>query len=79
MIITNTAVGKLLDDAGIKYTIVEDSQSYEIAGVRYTGLGNTHEEVYEKFGQVQNTGYMVNDLCYPGDSFAKPTCQLIFW
>ncbi len=76
LIITNTAVGKLLDDAGIKYSIVEDGQDYEIAGVKIHGFGNVHEEVYEKFGQVQNTGYMINNLCYPGDSFANPNMPI---
>ena len=32
-----------------------------------------HEEVFEEIGQVQNTGYFIdNKLFYPGDSYANP-------
>lgn len=75
-IITNTAVGKLLDVENIKYTKVEDGENFESNGVKIYGFGNLHEEVYEKFGQVQNTGYMINNLCYPGDAFTNPNMPI---
>ena len=72
IVITNTAVGKLLDGAGIAYIKVEDGETYDVGGVKIVGFGDLHAEIYEKLGQVQNTGYMIEDLCYPGDSFNLP-------
>ncbi len=72
IVITNTAVGKLLDEAGIKYNLVEEGQSFEVKGVPIKGFGNIHAEIYEDFARVQNTGYMIAGLCYPGDSFSYP-------
>lgn len=72
IVITNTAVGKLLDEASIAYTKVEDGETHDVGGVKVTGFGDLHAEIYEKIGQVQNTGYMIEGLCYPGDSFNIP-------
>ncbi len=71
-IITNTSVGALLNEAGISWRKVEEGESYEFSGVKIIGFGNTHAQIYEDFGLVQNTGYMIGDLCYPGDSFNDP-------
>ena len=72
IVITNTAVGKLLTEAGIAFTKVEEGESYDLRGVTIKGFGNTHAEIYEDYGQVQNTGYMIDALCYPGDAFHYP-------
>src|SRR3989344_2803075 len=72
-VVTNTAVGKILEAAGIAYTKVEDGTSLDVEGVTITGFGDLHAEIYEKLGQVQNTGYMIENLCYPGDSFNMPS------
>jgi L-ascorbate metabolism protein UlaG (beta-lactamase superfamily) len=71
-IITNTSVGNLLDEAGIGYTKVEDGENYDFRGIAISGFGDKHAQIYEDYGQVQNTGYMINELCYPGDSFTLP-------
>ena len=72
-IVTNTAVGKLLDEAGIDYQKLENGQSGEFAGVLLEAHGEKHAEIYEEFGQVQNTGYFIGkDLFYPGDAFTNP-------
>ncbi len=72
-IVTNTAVGKLLDEAGIPYEVLEEGQEGNYAGVHLEGYGNRHEEIYEDFGQVQNTGYFIGpNLFYPGDAFTNP-------
>ncbi len=73
-IVTNTAVDKLLREAGIQDAIIiEDGQSNEIAGIRLTGHGSIHEEIFREWPRVQNTGYMIGkDLYYPGDSFHNP-------
>jgi len=72
IVITNTAVGKLLDEAGVKYTKIEEGQRYDLNGINISGFGNLHAEIYQTYGQVQNTGYMINNLCYPGDAFSYP-------
>ncbi|MEK7588452.1 MAG: MBL fold metallo-hydrolase [Patescibacteria group bacterium] len=76
VVITNTSVGKLLDEAGIKYTKVEDGENFDFEGIKIKGFGDKHAQIYEDYGQVQNTGYMVNELCYPGDSFSIPNSKV---
>jgi L-ascorbate metabolism protein UlaG (beta-lactamase superfamily) len=72
IVVTNSSVGKLLSEAGIEYTKVEDGQNYDFEGIAIRGFGDKHAEIYEEYGRVQNTGYMINELCYPGDSFNIP-------
>lgn len=77
VIVTNTAVGKLLDDTGLIYSRLEDGNSGEYAGVYLEAHGTKHEEIYEMFGQVQNTGYFIGkDLFYPGDAFTNPNKEV---
>jgi L-ascorbate metabolism protein UlaG (beta-lactamase superfamily) len=73
-IVTNSAVGKLLDEAHIKYEIVEHGQNVIINNVEIEGLGNQHAEIYDAVvARVQNTGYMVNSrFFYPGDDLYNP-------
>ena len=69
---TNTSTGKMLDEEGIAYTIVEDGGKDD-EKILVEGFGNEHQEIYKEFGQVQNTGYFIADkLFYPGDSFYNP-------
>lgn len=77
VVITNTAVGKFLAEANIPYTKIEEGQKYNLEGIDITGFGNTHAEIYEQYGQVQNTGYMISTLCYPGDSFNLPDSKVV--
>lgn len=72
-VITNVSVGKLLDAENIKYEVLEDGQSKEVGGVIIEALDGQHEEIYGRFGDVQNTGFFIGDkLFYPGDSFHLP-------
>lgn len=75
-IVSNTSVGKLLVEAGIEYIKVEDGENYDFEGILIKGFGDKHAQIYEDYGQVQNTGYMVNSFCYPGDSFSSPNTQV---
>ena len=72
IIITNTSVGEILKKEGISFVKVEDGEDYNLNGVKIVGFGNTHAEIYKDFGVVQNTGYMINELCYGGDAFTLP-------
>lgn len=76
IVLTNTSVGKLLAEAGVAYTKVEEGESYDLGGVRVSGFGNLHAEIYDDYSRVQNTGYMINDLCYPGDAFSFPDAKV---
>lgn len=72
-VVTNSAVGKLLDEAGIAYTILEGTEIAEVAGIALAAHDAPHAEIYEQFGQVQNTGYFIaKRLFYPGDAYAVP-------
>jgi|SRR3989344_3634534 len=73
-IITNPAVGKLLNDADVKHELLKHGQSLEIAGVLFEGHGENHAVIYENYGQVENTGFMVGEkFFFPGDSFHNPS------
>ena len=76
IVVTNTSVGKLLDGANIKYIKIEDGQKYDFDGVSVVGFGSKHAEIYGAYGQVQNTGYMIDSFCYPGDSFSNPNFKV---
>lgn len=73
MIITNNGVGKLLNESGIKYQVLENKISKELLGIEIEAHNCKHEEIFEELGQVQNTGYFINKrLFYPGDSLYNP-------
>lgn len=73
IVITNTAVGKLLDAEGISYQVLEHAGSVTVEEILLEGFGESHETIYQEFGKVQNTGYFIDDkLFYPGDAFTDP-------
>ena len=72
-VVTNKAVGSLLDKEGIKFEILEDGQSREEKGIKLEGFGTTHAELHKTLPSVQNTGYMIAEkFFYPGDAFTNP-------
>jgi L-ascorbate metabolism protein UlaG (beta-lactamase superfamily) len=72
-VFTNSGVGKILDEAEIKYEILEGRNSTNINGLNVEAFDAKHVEIYEELGQVQNTGYFFGDkLFYPGDAYANP-------
>lgn len=72
-VITNRGVGNKLDEMMIPYSILEGRDQEEISGVSLEAFDCKHEEIFEELGQVQNTGYLIDDkLFYPGDSFCNP-------
>jgi L-ascorbate metabolism protein UlaG (beta-lactamase superfamily) len=73
VVVTNAAVGKLLDGLGVAYEKVEEGGATEKKGVSIEGVGNEHAAFYEGIPNVQNTGYVVQKkLYFPGDAFAVP-------
>jgi L-ascorbate metabolism protein UlaG (beta-lactamase superfamily) len=75
-VISNSSVGKILTERGIEYIKVEDGENYDFEGITISGFGTKHAQIYEDYGQVENTGYMVNSFCYPGDSFSLPNAKV---
>lgn len=72
-VITNSGVGKKLDELGVAYSLIEGIQKTEINGISIEAFDGKHEEIFEMLGQVQNTGYFIdNELFYPGDAFSDP-------
>ena len=73
VVVTNAAVGKLLQALGIPHVQVGDTQSTDIRGVKIEGFGKEHAVVYGDLGKCENTGYFVADRFYfPGDNFYIP-------
>ena len=72
-IITNSAVGALLDAQGISSTLLEDQQTETIQGIELAAFGTDHAIIHSKLPVVMNTGYLFdNTLFYPGDAFTHP-------
>jgi len=72
-VVCNSAVGRLLAEAQIAHEILEGTDTREIKGIALAARDARHEEIFEDFGQVQNTGYLIAEkLFYPGDAFAAP-------
>jgi L-ascorbate metabolism protein UlaG (beta-lactamase superfamily) len=72
-VITNSGVGKKLDELGISYTILEGRNASKVGAVAFEAFDCRHEEIFEEIGQVQNTAYMIDGrLFYPGDSYCIP-------
>jgi L-ascorbate metabolism protein UlaG (beta-lactamase superfamily) len=70
VIFTNDGVGKLLMEAEIKYEVLQDKIPKDFSGVEVEAHDCKHEEIFQDFGQVLNTGYFIDKrLFYPGDSF----------
>ncbi len=74
VIVTNSAVARLLSEAGVANCIVlEGVASATVAGVYFEAFDATHAEIFESVGQVQNTGYFITErLFYPGDAYGEP-------
>ncbi len=72
-IITNNAVGRLLEEQGIKHELLEHGQNMTIEEVVFEGHGEQHAEIYKTYPRVQNTGYFIaGRLFYPGDALYNP-------
>lgn len=73
VVITNSGVGTILQEEGIEYVLLEGKNVGEFAELFIEAFDGKHEEIYEDFGLVQNTGYFIdNTLFYPGDAFTNP-------
>lgn len=72
-VITNSSVGKLLEESSIEYETLEGNATTEIKGLTLEAFDAKHEEIFEEFGIVQNTGFFIGEkLFYPGDAYCNP-------
>ncbi len=73
-VITNSAVGKILEKESIPYIKVSHGEEQEVSGVKIAGHGTVHSLIYRDYEQVENTGYLFdNKLFNPGDAFHVPS------
>ncbi|HEY0964774.1 MAG TPA: MBL fold metallo-hydrolase [Candidatus Paceibacterota bacterium] len=73
-VVTNSSVGKLLAELGVTHEVLEGDTTGECAGVALHAIDGRHAEIYEDFGQVQNTGFMIeHTFFYPGDAYIVPS------
>lgn len=72
-VVSHVGVGKILDDAGIKYSLIADGEVIDVKGVSIESSGSEHACIHHDLPKVQNTGFFIDDtLFYPGDSFHDP-------
>jgi len=72
-VVTNTAVGKLLEEQKIAFTLLEHGESSTVEGIALEGFGEQHALIHSSMPTVQNTGYFIAErLFYPGDALTKP-------
>ncbi len=76
-VVANTGVAKVLNELGVNHEVLEGTDSGEKAGVALEAYDGKHAEIFEEYGQVQNTGYFIeNKLFYPGDAYTEPNKEV---
>ncbi len=72
-VVTNTSVATLLAQLGVEAKVLEGRDEVIIADVSLAAYDGPHVEIFEEFGLVQNTGYLVaKDFFFPGDAYTEP-------
>ena len=73
IVVTNTSVAKLLEQLGITAQILEGRDEATVVDVLLAAYDGPHVEIFEEFGLVQNTGYLVDTtFFFPGDAYTVP-------
>ncbi len=77
IIVTNTSVATLLQSLEIEAHVIEGRDRANVADVSLEAFDGEHVEIFEEFGLVQNTGYLVEDhFFFPGDAYTVPNKQV---
>lgn len=72
-VICNSSVGRLLDESGIPYSVLEGDASETRDTIRIKAFDGEHVEIFDEYGLVQNTSYLLNDEFFlPGDAYTEP-------
>jgi L-ascorbate metabolism protein UlaG (beta-lactamase superfamily) len=73
IVVTNSSVAKLLEALDVETHVLEGRESADILDVPLKAYDGTHIEIFENFGIVQNTGYLIdNTFFFPGDAYTVP-------
>lgn len=73
IVVTNTSVAKLLNELGVETHILEGRETATVVDVPLAAYDGPHVEIFEEFGLVQNTGYLVDgSFFFPGDAYTVP-------
>ena len=76
IIYTNTSVDDLLKKENIIHTLIKHGDSVSLGEITIVGIGEKHAMVHSEIPLSENTGYMIDDLWYPGDAFTNPEREL---
>lgn len=72
-IIANSSVARVLKEKGLETKILEGRQTLSIDELTIEAYNGPHAEIFETFGLVQNTGYLLAEsFFYPGDAYIEP-------
>jgi L-ascorbate metabolism protein UlaG (beta-lactamase superfamily) len=73
IVVTNTSVARLLTDLGVDAHVLEGRDKATVVEVSLVAYDGEHVEIFEDFGLVQNTGYLVaEEFFFPGDAYTVP-------
>ena len=73
LIVTQEAVKKLLEEAGISSTMIADKEEIVIKDVSIRGYGTDHACLHKDLPLTQNRGYLIaGRLFHPGDALHDP-------
>lgn len=73
VVVSNSSVAELLQKQRLHVHILEGREAASVIEVAIEAFDGKHEEIFEEFGLVQNTGYLIeNSFFYPGDSYIVP-------
>lgn len=77
VVYTHKGVGRLLEEAHIPYTCINDNEEVLVRGVSVLSSGTEHACICHGLPDVINTGFFIgNKLFYPGDAFHNPNKQV---
>jgi L-ascorbate metabolism protein UlaG (beta-lactamase superfamily) len=72
-VVTNTSVAALLQSLGVTAHVLEGRSEATVANIPLAAYDGEHVEIFENFGLVQNTGYLIADtFFFPGDAYTVP-------
>jgi L-ascorbate metabolism protein UlaG (beta-lactamase superfamily) len=72
-VVGNSSVAKLLSSHDIETSVLEGTSSATVADIDLRATDGPHEEIFETFGLVQNTGYLIAEQFFiPGDAYIVP-------
>lgn len=73
VICSSSSVGELLDEEGIKYTLINHDDSISLGEIAVVGIGEKHAQMHKRIPLSSNLGYFIDGrLWYPGDAFTNP-------